>query len=259
MTAGGGKGGDNRGSGGGGKATGGRGALVTGEFNFKAGTGMSIVVGRPGKNGGCELGEGGGGGGGGGTFLYSSRKRFLFTSHTLYLAAGGGGGAAYVINGAPGSAAENGTDSVPNPWHPEIRKGGVNGAPGEVKYHRHDRSGGAGAGWKAAAAGPKPIFRNGYQIHLTDGMPGQSRDGGWVGGYPFKNWGGYGGGGGGADSVGCDSLGAGGGGGGFSGGGAGFRGGAGGGGGSFCSGETILAQSGGNEKEDGFLRIELLL
>ena len=113
MTAGGGKGGDNRGSGGGGKATGGRGALVTGEFNFKAGTGMSIVVGRPGKNGGCELGEGGGGGGGGGTFLYRDRKKLLRGRHTLYLAAGGGGGAADDVDGAPRCGAENGTDSAP--------------------------------------------------------------------------------------------------------------------------------------------------
>ena len=159
MTAGGGKGGDNRGSGGGGKATGGRRALVTGEFNFKAGTGMSIVVGRPGKNGGCELGEGGGGGGGGGTFLYRGRKKLLLGRHTLYLAAGGGSGAADDVNGAPGSGAENGTDSVAGSELEEfIGKGGVKGAPGKMKYDEQFYSGGAGAGWNAAAASHNSNF-----------------------------------------------------------------------------------------------------
>ena len=244
MTAGGGKGGDSRLGG-----RGGSGALIRGEFDFKAGTKMFIVVGRPGGNMDTFFGAGGGGGG---TFLYSGRKKFLFTSHTLYLAAGGGGGAAYEVNGAPGSAAENGTDSVPGSQHQEdIGTGGVDGAPGEGKYDDDHRSGGAGAGWNAAAAGVE---------RQADGRPAQSRHGGWIGGGKiFASCGGFGGGGGGSYRYGSDGFDSGGGGGGFSGGGAGCRRAAGGGGGSFCSGETILERSGGNEGAEGFLRIKFLL
>ena len=241
---------------------GGKGAFKEGIFRLNKGTVLNIVVGQRGKNsvevkGGqstsrtaAELGlsveDNAGTGGGGGSFVYTS-------ANSLLLAAGGGGGASAGYNGVDGQAGTSGTSSVGKDSS-SVRKGGTGGQPGECNTKGASHHGGVGAGWLSQGCARGGIYH---------GERGGSRAQGWVGGRagrmnsgnhggpPPGAVGGFGGGGGGAEDNGAS-----GGGGGYSGGGSGtFPNQAGGGGGSYCSGASCSGATGGNLKDDGFVRI----
>ena len=240
---------------------GGKGAFKEGIFRLNKGTVLNIVVGQRGGNsvevkGGqstsrtaAELGlsveDNAGTGGGGGSFVYTS-------VNSLLLAAGGGGGAHAGYNGVDGQAGTSGTSSVGKDSS-HVRRGGSGGQPGECNNKGGNWHGGIGAGWTGQGC---------PRLGLEHGERGGSRVQGWVGGRaggmnsgnnggpPPGAVGGFGGGGGGAEDNGAS-----GGGGGYSGGGSGTRNQAGGGGGSYCSGSSCSGATGGNLKDDGFVRI----
>ena len=241
---------------------GGKGAFKEGIFTLNKGTVLNIVVGQRGGNsvevkGGqstgrtaAELGlsveDNAGTGGGGGSFVYTSRNALL-------LAAGGGGGASAGYNGVDGQAGTSGTSSVGKDSS-HVRTGGTGGQPGQCNSKDASHHGGVGAGWLSQGCA-----RKGY----NHGERGGSRAQGWVGGRagrmnsgnhggpPPGAVGGFGGGGGGAEDNGAS-----GGGGGYSGGGSGTHPNqAGGGGSSYCSGASCSGATGGNLKDDGFVRI----
>ena len=241
---------------------GGKGAFKKGIFRLNKGTVLNIVVGQRGGDsvevkGGqptsrtaAELGlsveDNAGTGGGGGSFVYTS-------FNLLLLAAGGGGGASAGYNGVDGQAGTSGTSSVGKDSS-YVRKGGSGGQPGECYTKDASYHGGVGAGWTGQGCARKGS---------EHGERGGSRTQGWVGGRagvinsgynggpPPGAVGGFGGGGGGSEDNGAS-----GGGGGYSGGGSGLRKNqAGGGGGSYCSGSSCSGATGGNLKDDGFVRI----
>ena len=245
---------------------GGKGAFKEGIFRLNKGTVLNIVVGQRGGDsvevkGGqstsrtaAELGlsveDNAGTGGGGGSFVYTS-------SNALLLAAGGGGGASAGYKGVDGQAGTSGTSSVGKDSS-FVRRGGTGGQPGECNTEGGNWNGGVGAGWLSQGCARQ---------RGENGEKGGSRLQGWVGGRaggmnsgnnggpPPGAVGGFGGGGGGSEDNGAS-----GGGGGYSGGGSGTREWqAGGGGGSYCSGSSCSGVTGGNLKDDGFVRIIGLL
>ena len=195
---------------------------------------------------GLSVEDNAGTGGGGGSFVYTS-------SNALLLAAGGGGGASAGYNGVDGQAGTSGTSSV-GEKSSYVRRGGTGGQPGECNTEGGNWHGGVGAGWLSQGCARK---------RGENGEKGGSRLQGWVGGRaggmnsgnnggpPPGAVGGFGGGGGGSEANGAS-----GGGGGYSGGGSGTEEKqAGGGGSSYCSGSSCSGATGGNLKDDGFVRI----
>ena len=245
---------------------GGKGAVKSGTFRLTKGTVLKIVVGQRGGDsvevkGGqkttktaAELGlsveDNAGTGGGGGSFVYTS-------TNTLLIAAGGGGGASGGYHGVDGRAGPSGANSV-GKESAKSRAGGSSGQPGVCNSAGGDFHGGVGAGWLAQGC---------PRLGSQHGERGGSRDQGWVGGRaggmnsgqnggpPPGAVGGFGGGGGGSEDNGAS-----GGGGGYSGGGSGtYPNQAGGGGGSYCGGESCSGVDGGNNADDGFVKITLVL
>ena len=159
--------------------------------------------------------------------------------------------------GVDGQAGTSGTSSMGKDSS-FVRRGGTGGQPGECNTEGGNWNGGVGAGWLSQGCARK---------RGENGEKGGSRLQGWVGGRaggmnsgnnggpPPGAVGGFGGGGGGSEDNGAS-----GGGGGYSGGGSGTREWqAGGGGGSYCSGSSCSGATGGNLKDDGFVRIIGLL
>ena len=241
---------------------GGKGAFKKGIFRLNKGTLLNIVVGQRGGDsvevkGGqptsrtaAELGlsveDNAGTGGGGGSFVYTS-------ANSLLLAAGGGGGASAGYNGVDGQAGTSGTSSVGKDSS-YVRKGGSGGQPGECYTKDASYHGGVGAGWTGqgcARKGSEHGERGGSRAQGWVGGRAGGMNSGYNGGPPPGAVGGFGGGGGGSEDNGAS-----GGGGGYSGGGSGLRENqAGGGGGSYCSGSSCSGATGGNLKDDGFVRI----
>ena len=241
---------------------GGKGAFKKGIFRLNKGTVLNIVVGQRGGDsvevkGGqptsrtaAELGlsveDSAGTGGGGGSFVYTS-------FNSLLLAAGGGGGASAGYNGVDGQAGTSGTSSVGKDSS-YVRKGGSGGQPGECYTKDASYHGGVGAGWTGqgcARKGSEHGERGGSRAQGWVGGRAGGMNSGHNGGPPPGAVGGFGGGGGGSEDNGAS-----GGGGGYSGGGSGtaYKQ-AGGGGGSYCIGSSCSGATGGNLKDDGFVRI----
>ena len=213
----------------------GRGAVVTGVFQFSKGEQLSVVVGQPGdyRDGTscCTMG----GAGGGGTFLWKTSS-----DAEPLIVAGGGGGAAYGSSsnqywGGPGMANTKGGYGSRGSNSPGSNGGG--GPRGGGSY-----PGGGGGGWK----GQTSCSNCGY------GKPG-----GFLGGSPQRSGydyeGGFGGGGGGYYEGGA--------GGGYSGGGGGtYSHNGGGGGGSYLHSAAKLGEmaAGGNQLPVGFVVLEKL-
>ena len=241
---------------------GGKGAVMSGIFRLNNATVLKIVVGQRGgdsvevKGGqattqtaaelGLSIEDNAGTGGGGGSFVYTC-------DNTLLVAAGGGGGASSGYNGVDGQAGTNGTSSV-GTSSDRSRAGGTAGQPGVCNSAGASYHGGVGAGWLGQGCSRKGI---------QHGERGGSRGQCWVGGQAGKMnsgnnggpcpgaVGGFGGGGGGSEDNGAS-----GGGGGYSGGGSGtHKQQAGGGGGSYCGGEGCSGVTGGNNSDDGFIKI----
>ena len=240
---------------------GGKGAVLSGTFRLVKGTVLKIVVGQRGGDSvevrggqattqtaaalGLSIEYSAGTGGGGGSFVYAS-------TNTLLIAAGGGGGSSSGYNGVDGQAGTSGASSVGTPSG-NSRAGGSAGQPG-VCNNPGNYHGGVGAGWLGQGCSRE---------RLQHGERGGSRGQGWVGGQAGQMnsgnnggpspgaVGGFGGGGGGSEGSGAS-----GGGGGYSGGGSGTHNQqAGGGGGSYCGGEGCSGVTGGNNPDDGFVKI----
>jgi len=227
-------------AGGAGKQAGGKGATISGEFNFSQGTILKILVGQVGA--GFASGSGGGGGG---TFVVSN------TNSPLIIAGGGGGGGgnasathfgrdatfltsatASNSSGAGGTATAGGIGST-------IGYGGGGGGSAASGVHGGNQTGGGGGLGAAGGAGFGGDGGNGQNSPV---VPKAFLSGG-AGGYRAANWGtistSYGGFGGGGNGTAIDYVSGGGGGGGYTGGGGGDglnNGGGGGGGGSYNSG-----------------------
>jgi hypothetical protein len=211
--------------------TGGRGAIMYGEFNLTAGNVLKIVVAQAGSisttGGNLQFG------GGGGSFV-------SLLSNTPLIIAGGGGGShatSYTTSGADGTVSANG-----NSGSGSTSGGGGTGGSGGLA----SSSANGGAGFFGDGGGT-----TGVALSFTNGALG-----GNVGGLAYTNGaiGGFGGGG--ATQSWNNNRG--GGGGGYSGGGGGQLGQPacwGGGGGSFNSGTNQLNQSGANTFSNGLVII----
>lgn len=229
------------GSGGAGVQAGGKGATISGEFNFTQGTILKILVGQSGASFASASG-----GGGGGTFVVSN-------SNTPIIIAGGGGGgggnansthagrdASYTTSGtASNSGGAGGTATAGGTGSSTLYGGGGGGSAASGVNGGSQTGGGGGLGASGGAG------------FGGDGGPGQnvfviskSFLNGGAGGYRTahgtisNSFGGFGGGG---NGTGITYVSGGGGGGGYSGGGGGNglnNGGGGGGGGSYNSGNN---------------------
>ena len=213
---------------------GGRGAIMSGDFNLTAGTVLKIAVGQEGQvnpaAGTLQFG------GGGGSFV-------SLLNNTPLIVAGGGGGShatSYVASSADGTVTNNGNAAVGT----SAGAGGVAGGGGAAASSANGGAGFYGDG--GGTTGPALSFTNGAL-------------GGNVGAIAYAN-GGIGGFGGGGGTQSWNNN-RGGGGGGYSGGGGGQLGQPncwGGGGGSYNNGTNQTNLSGGNTSGDGLVVITRL-
>eukprot|EP00039_Didymoeca_costata_P014441 m.233442 g.233442 ORF g.233442 m.233442 type:complete len:2227 (+) comp16027_c1_seq1:196-6876(+) len=152
---------------------GGVGARVSGDFSFKKGDIVSVIVGQnPQQKSTREYSQGVAGGGGGGTFVY---KTDTSGDTLLLVAGGGGGGVSYRLytnssnyfryfaasDGVAASLSTDGTDSNEIAALNENlerllqgRRAGIGGEDGQAgtqNSHTDSQMGGAGAGWLADA------------------------------------------------------------------------------------------------------------
>jgi hypothetical protein len=147
---------------------GGKGALMSGDLNFTAGTVLKILVGQQGSNAaGCF-------GGGGGSFLSDN-------GNTPLIIAGGGGGAGGTMggNGVDASIGQNGTAGVAG------GAGGTNGNGGVAA----NTNGGSGGGFFTDGGG------NFYMPECSTSVGQAFVNGGAGGQFDFWEPGGFGGGG----------------------------------------------------------------
>ena len=149
---------------------GGLGTRVWGEFDLKAGTNLSVVVGqhgnyRPNGGGGAH-----GGGGGGGTYIWLTDN-----DQMPLIVAGGGGGASYAsYAGLNAQLSESGASASPSGG-----SGGSNGAGGNGASQDSFGIGGGGGGWKSDGTCPYYSYICG-RGKLGDFVGGQQRAGGYL-------------------------------------------------------------------------------
>ena len=142
----------------------GYGAKVWGEFDFKAGTKLSIVVGQNGNYRPNVAGGSHGGAGGGGTFVWLTDDADL-----PLLVAGGGGGASYGSTSYRGLNAPLSEDGLSASPYGGI--GGFSGFAGTGSSQSGAGFGGGGGGW--LSDGSSPYF---------DKVNGKGKPGGFLGG-----------------------------------------------------------------------------
>lgn len=234
----------------GGGTNAGKGALMSGDFEFTQGQLLKILVGQMGTSSNNYSG-----GGGGGSFVWLSSS----TSEPLIAAGGGGGQGGGGRAGVNASLTTSGTSGTPGAndtsgsW---AGAGGTLGSAGQTyDYTANSWDAAAGAGWKGnSTTAPQysGVNQNFAYRPLNGGMGGLSFNA------SGDNSGGFGGGGGGGgDGSSPSSVGAGG--GGYSGGGNGSNDssvnrGAGGGGGSYNSGTNKMSTAGSNSSH-GYVTI----
>ncbi len=221
--------------------TGGKGAIMQGNFAVIPGHVLSILVGQQ-PTAGTYLG-----GGGGGTFVWDNAS----TALPLIAAGGGGGGGMFTTNGIDAVTTTNGTNGGGGTTYGGAGTGG-NGGTTVGSYG--GGGGAAGCGWLSNGANG---FGCGSAIGGATPLSGGA-GGSYAGSSGYDGNGGYGGGGG-SQGI-CSYAGAGGG-GGYSGGGAGeynssYNADAGGGGGSY-NGGTSQVNSVGNTT-NGYVVITVL-
>ena len=172
--------------------TGGRGAIITATFAFKAGDVLTVLSGGMSTFNTCNTG------GGGGTFVAVNE----ITKGNLLMAAGGGGGTRGMDeqdrDGSDASLESWGSDGLGH----EHGKGGKDGAPGEDAVSYMGPSwGSGGAGFMQDSSSARSFLRGG-----AGGQNGGFGGGGAVGMYGGGGGGGYSGGGGGRGGGGGGSF-----------------------------------------------------